>query len=120
MTEAIEVVTDGDERVDQQALAEQLLAEAKACNFELISLGVLLNQRTKRVLESAMEADLTEHLCCDRHDPCPPGHRQLPLRGTQQTVVTPDRPGRDRRALGHQFLLRAGDRAQAATSAGLR
>ena len=35
MTETIEVVTDGDERVDQQALAEQLLAEAKANNVEL-------------------------------------------------------------------------------------
>lgn len=39
MTETIEVVTDGDERVDQQALAEQLLAEAKASNVELIGPG---------------------------------------------------------------------------------
>ena len=43
MTETIEVVADGEERVDQQVLAEQLLAEAKACNVELIGPGGLLN-----------------------------------------------------------------------------
>jgi RNA-binding protein YhbY len=35
-TETIDVVTNGDERMDQQALAEQLLADAKANNVELI------------------------------------------------------------------------------------
>lgn len=69
MTETIEVVTDGDERVDQQALAEQLLAEAKASNVELIGPGGLLNQLTKRVLETALEAEMTEHLGYDKHDP---------------------------------------------------
>ena len=39
MTETIEVVTDGDERVDQRALPVQLLAEAKANNVELIGPG---------------------------------------------------------------------------------
>ena len=68
MTETFEVVTDGEERVDQQALAEQLLAEAKASNVELVGPGGLLNQLTKRVLETALEAEMTEHL----------GHRQLP------------------------------------------
>lgn len=69
MTETIEVVTDGEERVDQQALAEQLLAEAKANNVELIGPGGLLNQLTKRVLETALEAEMTEHLGYDKHDP---------------------------------------------------
>lgn len=62
MTETIEVVTDGEERVNQQPLADQLLAEAKANNVELIGLGGLLNQLTKRVLETALEAEMTEHL----------------------------------------------------------
>jgi hypothetical protein len=49
-------VIDGDERVDQQALAERLLTEAKADNVELIGPGGLLNQVTKRELETAPEA----------------------------------------------------------------
>src|SRR6478752_2802217 len=69
MTETIEVVTDSDERVDQQALAEQLLAEAKANNVELIGPGGLLNQLTRRVIESALEAEMTEHLGYDKHHP---------------------------------------------------
>src|SRR6478609_8567971 len=69
MTETIEVVTDGDERVDQRALPVQLLAEAKANNVELIGPGGLLNQLTKRVLESALEAEMTEHLGYDKHHP---------------------------------------------------
>lgn len=68
MTETIEVVTDGEERVNQQALAEQLMAEAKASNVELIGPGGLLNQLTKRVLETALEAEMTEHLGYDKHD----------------------------------------------------
>lgn len=61
-------MTDGEERVNQQALAEQLMAEAKASNVELIGPGGLLNQLTKRVLETALEAEMTEHLGYDKHD----------------------------------------------------
>ena len=118
MTETIEVVTDGDERVDQQALAEQLLAEAKANNVELIGPGGLLNQLTKRVLETALEAEMTEHLGYDKHDPAgrDSGNSRNGVR--TKTVLTPDRAGRDRRAPGHRFLVHPGDRAQAAAPAG--
>ena len=118
MTETIEVVTDGEERVDQQALAEQLLAEAKASNVELIGPGRLLNQLTKRVLETALEAEMTQHLGHDKHDPVGRGTGNSRNGVRTKTVLTPDRPGRDRRAPGHRFLVHPGDRGQAATSAG--
>jgi hypothetical protein len=118
MTETIEVVTNGDERMDQQALAEQLLAEAKANNVELIGPGGLLNQLTKRVLESALEAETTEHLGYDQHDPVGRGSGNSRNGVRPNTVLTPDRPGRDRRAPGHRCLVHPGDRAQTATPPG--
>ena len=120
MTETIEVVTDGNERVDQQALAEQLLAEAKANNVELIGPGGLLNQLTKRVLETALEAEMTDHLGYDKHDPAgrDSGNSRNGVR--TKTVLTSDRAGADRRAPGHRFIVHPGDRAQAAAPAGLR
>jgi transposase-like protein len=88
MTETIEVVTDGDERVDQQALAEQLLAEAKANNVELIGPGGLLNQLTKRVLETALEAEMTEHLGYDKHNPVGRGSGNSRNGVRRKTVLT--------------------------------
>ena len=67
MTDTIDAVT-ADEVVDQQQLAEQLLAQAKAQGVELVGPGGLLNQLTKRVLETALEAEMSEHLGYDKHD----------------------------------------------------
>jgi putative transposase len=55
--------------VDQQQLAEQLLAQAKEHGVELMGPNGLLNQLTKNVLETALEAEMTEHLGYDKHDP---------------------------------------------------
>jgi putative transposase len=55
--------------VDQQQLAEQLLAQAKEQGVELVGPGGLLNQLTKRVLESALEAEMSDHLGYDKHQP---------------------------------------------------
>ena len=57
------------EQVDQQQLAEQLLAQAQAQGVDLVGPGGLLNQLTKRVLESALEEEMAEHLGYDKHDP---------------------------------------------------
>ena len=59
----------GDEGVDQQQLAEQLLAQAKEQGVELVGPGGLLNQLTKRVLETALEEEMADHLGYDKHDP---------------------------------------------------
>ena len=71
MTETVEPVTEqqADEPVDQQQLAEQLLAQAKEQGVDLVGPDGLLNQLTKNVLETALDAEMTEHLGYDRHDP---------------------------------------------------
>jgi transposase-like protein len=58
--EMIDPVTG--EIIDQKGLAEQLLAQAKEQGVSLVGPGGLLNQLTKNVLETALEAELTEHL----------------------------------------------------------
>ena len=88
--------------VDQRQLAEQLLAQAKEQGVELVGPNGLLNQLTKNVLETALDAEMAEHLGYDKHDPVGRGQRQLPQRDSSQDGVHRDRPGRDRRAAGHQ------------------
>lgn len=60
MNEMIDPVTG--EIIDQRELAQRLLAQAKEQGVSLVGPGGLLNQLTKNVLESALEAELTEHL----------------------------------------------------------
>ena len=62
----IEPVPD---RIDQQQLAQRLVAAARADGVELVGPGGLLSGLTKTVLETALEAEMTEHLGYDRHDP---------------------------------------------------
>lgn len=66
MTETLEPVAN---EVDQQQLAEQLLAQAKEQGIDLVGPNGLLNQLTKNVLETALEAEMTEHIGYDKHDP---------------------------------------------------
>src|SRR5215211_2416564 len=54
--------------VDQRQLAEQLLAQAKEQGVELMGPHGLLNQLTKSVLETALDAEMAEHLGYDKHD----------------------------------------------------
>jgi transposase-like protein len=74
--------------VDQKELAEQLLAQAQEQNIELVGPGGLLNQLTKNVLETALDAEMVEHLGYEKHDPA--GHRSGNSRnGTRaKTVLT--------------------------------
>jgi putative transposase len=55
--------------LNQQQLAEQLLAQAKEQGVELVGPNGLLNQLTKNMLETALGAEMTEHLGYDNHDP---------------------------------------------------
>ncbi|WP_307225030.1 IS256 family transposase [Microbacterium arborescens] len=50
------------EIIDQKDLAERLLAQAKEQGVSLVGPGGLLNQLTKNVFETALNAELTEHL----------------------------------------------------------
>ncbi|TWF80286.1 transposase-like protein [Pseudonocardia hierapolitana] len=66
MTSTIEPVPD---RIDQQQLAQQLVEAARADGVELVGPGGLLSGLTKTVLETALEAEMIEHLGYERHDP---------------------------------------------------
>jgi hypothetical protein len=50
------------EIIDQKEPAERVLAQAKEQGVSLVGLGGLLNQLTRNVLETALEAQLIEHL----------------------------------------------------------
>jgi transposase-like protein len=79
MTDTIAVVAADQEEpevaarppvpVDQDQVAEQLLAQAKAQGVELVGPNGLLNQLTKRVLETALEEEMSAHLGYEKHDP---------------------------------------------------
>ena len=66
MTETIEVMPT---RLDQQHFAQALVEQARSEGVELIGPGGLLTGLTKTVLETALEAEITEHLGYDKHDP---------------------------------------------------
>src|SRR5215213_11000944 len=55
--------------IDEQSVAEQLVAQAREKGIELVGPSGLLSQLTKRVLETALEAEMTDHLGYDKHDP---------------------------------------------------
>src|SRR3954454_3305171 len=65
MAETIEPVAAP---IDQQQLSQSLVEAARADGVELIGPGGLLTGLTKTVLETALEAELTEHLGYDKHD----------------------------------------------------
>src|SRR5437868_4541661 len=54
-------------RLDQQQLARDIVEQARAQGIELVGPGGLLTGRTKTVLETALEAEMSEHLGYDRH-----------------------------------------------------
>jgi putative transposase len=60
--------------VDEQGVAEQLVAQARAKGIELVGPNGLLSQLTKRVLETALEVEMTDHLGYDKHDPVGRNH----------------------------------------------
>ncbi len=55
--------------IDQQQLAQELVAAAPTDGGELVGPGGLLTGLTKAVLETALEAEMSEHLGYDKHDP---------------------------------------------------
>lgn len=66
MTETIEPMTTP---IDQLQLAQDLVDRARAEGVGLVGPGGLLTGLTKTVLETALEAELSEHLGYDKHDP---------------------------------------------------
>ncbi|WUP61475.1 transposase [Streptomyces sp. NBC_00258] len=54
--------------VDDQ-LIDELVSQAQAEGLQLTGEGGLLQQLTRRLLESALEGEITDHLGYDKHDP---------------------------------------------------
>lgn len=93
MTETLVPMAD---EVDQKQLAEQLLAQAKEQGVELMGPNGLLNQLTKNVLETALDAEMTEHLGYERHDAAGRGSGNSLGRHLIEDRAHRDRAGRDR------------------------
>ncbi|MFF9200231.1 IS256 family transposase [Streptomyces sp. NPDC014779] len=74
--------------VDQKQLAEQLLAQAKEQGVELMGPNGLLNQLTKNVLETALDAEMTEHLGYEKHDAAGRGSGNSRNGTRSKTVLT--------------------------------
>jgi putative transposase len=66
VTETIEPMAA---QIDQQQLAQELVEQARVQGVELVGAGGLLTRLTKSVLETALEAEMTQHLGYDKHDP---------------------------------------------------
>jgi hypothetical protein len=58
--------------LDDQLIG-QLVDRARAGGLQLTGEGGLLQQLTKRVLESALEGEITDHLSYEKHDPAGDG-----------------------------------------------
>src|SRR2546429_1020377 len=76
-----------EDGVDAELVA-QLVEQARTAGLQLTGEGGLLQQLTKRVLESALEGEITDHLGYDRGDPAGKngGNSRNGLRG--KTVLT--------------------------------
>lgn len=66
MTDTIEPMAA---QIDQQKLAEELVAQAREDGVQLVGPGGLLTGLTKSVVETALEEELSDHLGYDKHDP---------------------------------------------------
>src|SRR4029453_2918034 len=69
---AAEAATQGEPvppSIDEQGVDEQLVAQAREKGIELVGPKGLLAQLTKRVLETALDAEMSDHLGYDKHHP---------------------------------------------------
>jgi transposase-like protein len=64
----IQAVEDQGSAAVEQRLIDQLVDRAQAEGLRLTGEGGLLQQLTKRLLESALEGEMTDHLGYDKHD----------------------------------------------------
>jgi putative transposase len=74
--------------LDEQGVAEQLVSQARAKGIELVGPDGLLSQLTKRVLEAALEAEMSDHLGYDKHDRAGRNHANSRNGVRPKTVLT--------------------------------
>jgi transposase-like protein len=79
--------TAGLDGLDDQ-LITQLVDRAKAGGLRLTGEGGVLQQLTKRLLESALDGEITDHLGYDKHDPAGRGSGNSRNGARAKTVLT--------------------------------
>lgn len=67
--ESVEAVELQSARAVDHQLIDELVGRTQAQGLQLTGEGGLLQQLTKRLLESALEGEITDHLGYDKHDP---------------------------------------------------
>jgi putative transposase len=77
----------GLDGLDEQLVA-QLVGRARAGGLALTGEGGVLQQLTKRLLESALEGEITDHLGYDKHDPAGRGTGNSRNGARAKTVLT--------------------------------
>ncbi|RKE02985.1 transposase-like protein [Streptomyces sp. TLI_171] len=88
--EAVEAVRPVELQSD--ALGDQLIGQlvdrARASGLQLTGAGGLLQQLTKKLLESALEGEMTDHLGYEKHDPAGAGSGNSRNGVRSKTVLT--------------------------------
>lgn len=69
VTETVEPSEAVPSKSVDDRLIDELVGRAQAEGLQLTGEGGLLQQLTKRLLESALEGEITDHLGYDKHDP---------------------------------------------------
>jgi putative transposase len=95
MTEMMSGVENAEESTPESGLdgldvqlVEQLVDRAKAGGLKLTGEGGVLQQLTKRLLESALEGEITDHLGYGKHDPAGRGTGNSRNGTRAKTVLT--------------------------------
>jgi transposase-like protein len=113
VTDIIESVPKQNDSEDVQQLAARLVEQARVDGVDLVGPGGLLAGLTKTVLETALEAEMSEHLGYDKHDPAG-RNRGNSRNGTRaKTVLTEIGPvevdvPRDREGNFEPVIVRSG------------
>jgi putative transposase len=113
-----ETISSMPEPIDAEQLAQNLVARARAEGVDLVGPGGLLTGLTKTVLETALDAQMSEHLGYDKHDPAGRNGGNSRNGTRAKTVLIEVGPVEIEVPRDRDALLRPGHRPQAATSAG--
>ncbi|MEU6972941.1 IS256 family transposase [Kitasatospora aureofaciens] len=85
--EAVRPVELQPDALDDQLIG-QLVDQARASGLQLTGAGGLLQQLTKKILESALEGEMTDHLGYEKHDPVGAGSGNSRNGTRSKTVLT--------------------------------
>ncbi|KJS52123.1 transposase, partial [Streptomyces rubellomurinus subsp. indigoferus] len=85
--EAVRPLELQSDALDDQLIG-QLVDRARASGLQLTGVGGLLQQLTKKLLESALEGEMTDHLGYEKHDPAGSGSGNSRNGTRSKTVLT--------------------------------